>query len=100
MLYNKILCFWVYVSFLFGGTLRSFRSDDLLKILTDFEEVIPRRHKPFPERQVGPDESREYNDHLRKPEHFSDRCDKLLCFLGDSLVHAAHPRLEQHGTNP
>lgn len=68
--------------------------------LTNFKEMIPGRHELFPERQVGPEGLGEEDDDGREPEHFPHGEDKLLGFLGDDFVQAAHTSLEQNWADP
>lgn len=67
-----------------------------LMLLTDFEEMIPDRHKLLPERQFGPDRLGEEDNDGGEPEHFPHGEDELLGLLGHLLVHAAHTGLKQH----
>lgn len=69
-------------------------------LLTNFEEMIPDRHKLLPERHVGPEGLGEEGDDGGEAEHFPHGKDELLGFLGHDLVHAAHTSLKQHGADP
>lgn len=68
--------------------------------LTNFEKVVPSSNKFLPRGQVWPHRLWEKDNDVRKPEHFSNRKDELLCFLRDLIIQTTKPGLKYHRAYP